>query len=97
MSLSYDSADNTLLVGGFVDEYSGVALREAIAKHSRDFTEPLAIDLADVDFLPSLGVGILAVALKTATDHGTTIELVTADRTVSHQVLNICGLPYRLT
>ncbi len=95
LSLSYDADDKTLLVGGFVDEMSGLALRDAIAKRSQDFTEALVVDLSDVDFLPSLGVGILAVAMRKAGEHGTTIELTAEQGTVAQQVLNICGLPYR--
>lgn len=91
----YDADDRTLLVGGFVDEMSGLALRDAIAKRSQDFTEPLVVDLSDVDFLPSLGVGILAVAMKKAGEQGTSIELTAQQGSVAQQVLNICGLPYR--
>ncbi len=94
LSLSFDPADQILYVGGFVDELSGVALRDAVRKHSREYTEPLVVDLTDVDFLPSLGVGVLAVALRTAEENNVSLELVTKDGTVSQQVLNICGLPY---
>jgi anti-anti-sigma factor len=95
LTTTYSDATGTLLVSGSVDELSGVLLRDAIDKHSVSCTQPLSVDLTDVDFLPSLGVGVLAVAMRTADENGTTIDLVAAPGTVAQQVLNICGLPYR--
>lgn len=83
------------MVSGSVDELAGVALRDAIDKHSDSCTQPLTVDLTDVDFLPSLGVGVLAVAMRTAEEKGASIDLVAASGTIAQQVLNICGLPYR--
>ena len=94
LSLSFDSDARTLFVGGFIDELSGGALRDALRKYSGDYSERLLVDLSDVDFLPSLGVGVLAVAIRTAADNNVALELATTDGTVSQQVLNICGLPY---
>ena len=71
------------------------AFREALEKHSEGFTRDLVVDLDDVDFLPSLGVGVLAVALRTAEERGSRLELVAAKGTIAEQVLHICGLPHR--
>jgi anti-anti-sigma factor len=95
LTTSYDDASRTLFVSGSIDELSGGALRDAIDKHSASYTRQLSVDLTDVDFLPSLGVGVLAVAMRTTQENGATLELVAATGTVAQQVLNICGLPYR--
>lgn len=95
LTTTYDDASSTLMVSGSVDELSGVALREAISKHSEGYARALSVDLSDVDFLPSLGVGVLAIAMRTATENGSHIDLVAADGTIAQQVLGICGLPHR--
>jgi len=90
-----DDETRTLHVSGEVDELSGPALREYLDKHSSGYSENLSVDLSDVDFLPSAGVGVLAVALRNASEQGSTLELIAAKGTIAQQVLNICGLPYR--
>ena len=94
LALSYDEESSTLYLSGSVDELSGVALREAIAQHTDGYRRDLTLDLGKVDFLPSLGVGVLAVAMRNAEEHGTRIDLVAEPDTVVQQVLNVCGLPY---
>jgi anti-anti-sigma factor len=95
LTFSFEPETRTLFVSGEVDELSGIAFRETIEKHSEAFTRPVVIDLSDVDFLPSLGVGVLAVALRNADEKGTRMELVADKGTIAQQVLNICGLPHR--
>ncbi len=95
LAFSYDAETRTLHVSGEVDELSGPALREALGKHSGDYSEDLVVDLGDVDFLPSAGVGVLAVAMRNAQERGSELELVAAKGTIAQQVLNICGLPHR--
>ncbi len=95
LATTYDDATSTLVVSGSVDELSGVALRAAIEKHSDGCTQEMSVDLTDVDFLPSLGIGVLAVAMRTAEENGSRIALVAANGTIAQQVLSICGLPHR--
>ena len=95
LTFTFDEGSRTLCVSGEVDELSGPVLREALQKHSEDYSKDLVVDLDDVDFLPSLGVGVLAVALRTAGERGSTLELIAAKGTIAQQVLNICGLPHR--
>lgn len=95
LACSFDEESRTLFVSGSVDELSGIVLRENLAKHSADYQESLTVDLARVDFLPSLGIGVLAVAMRNAEAHGATIDLVVEHGTLAQQVLNVCGLPYR--
>ena len=96
LTFTFDEGSRTLRVSGEVDELSGPVLREALQQHSADYSKDLVVDLDDVDFLPSLGVGVLAVALRTAGERGSTLELVAAKGTIAQQVLNICGLPHRV-
>jgi anti-anti-sigma factor len=95
LTFSLDEENQTLHVSGEVDELSGPALREALDKNSAGYTQRLVVDLGDVDFLPSAGVGVLAVAMRNAEEHGGRIELVAPKGTIAQQVLNICGLPHR--
>ena len=96
LTFSVDSDTRTLYVSGEVDELSAVRLREALDKHSNGFADDLVVDLSDVDFLPSMGVGVLAVAARNAEERGSKIELVAGKGTIAQQVLNICGLPHRV-
>lgn len=92
MTLEPESA--TLRVSGTVDELSAPPLRQALQKHSEDYTRDLVVDLDDVDFLPSLGVGVLAVAMRHAEEHGVAIRLRATEGTIAQRVLHICGLPH---
>jgi anti-anti-sigma factor len=87
---AFSNDTRTLVVSGEVDELSGQALRSQIVQCSENFTQPLSVDLSDVDFFPSLGVGILARAMTMGE-----IELVAKDGCVAQRVLRICQLPYR--
>jgi anti-anti-sigma factor len=93
--LESDSTARTLVVSGEVDEASAPALRNALDEHSDGFTRDLVVDVSDVGFLPSLGVAVLAVALRTAQERGSVVELVAAKGTIAEHVLEICGLPHR--
>ena len=96
LTFAYDVETSTLAVAGSVDEASGPALRQAIEKYSDDFAKDLVVDLGDVEFLPSLGIGILAVAMRSAAERSSTIELVAVEGTVAQRVLAISGMPHRL-
>ncbi len=81
-------------VSGVIDETSTDALREAIRDCSAGYTEDLTIDLSDVDFLPSDGVGALAGVMKQAEEHGHSIELTVCQGSIIERVLTIVGLPH---
>lgn len=86
----YSAETGSLVVRGEIDELSGPALRNAIVESSERYTRPLTIDLSDVDFCPSLAVGILATAMQSGD-----IELVAKDGCIAQRVLEICGMTYR--
>ena len=90
----YDDASRTLFVSGSVDETATHQLREAIEKYSVGYTQDLIVDLGDVNFLPSVGVGVLAAATRRADETGHAIGLIALDGSVPMQVLKICGLPH---
>ena len=92
---AFDLEGRTLYVSGTIDELSAVHLRDDITKYSSDHTENLTVDLVDVDLLPSVGVGVLAVAIRQAEGNGAAIELVARKETIVQRVLNICGMPFR--
>jgi anti-anti-sigma factor len=91
----HDPATHVLRIGGVVDELSGDDLREAIRLGSDDFSHDLTVDLNDVDFLPSMAVGVLAVARNAAEDAGFRLELVADEGSLAQRVLQICAMPYR--
>ncbi len=95
LAYAYDEDSRTLFVSGAVDEITGPALRQRIVEHSDEYRSDLVVDLCGVELLPSLGVGLLAVAQRNAEELGASIELVAAPGSVVQQVLNVCGLPHR--
>ena len=94
LACSLDGASRTLVVRGSVDELNVDELRAALTSCSTGYTQDLTVDLAGVNFLPSVGIGALAGALRQARAHGRTITLTTDEGSLSHRILAICGLPY---
>lgn len=94
-SAVYEADNSILVISGEVDETSGVTLREAIESHSADFSRDLTVNLSRVDFLPSLAVGVLAVAMTSAERSGVKLVLVAVQGCIAQRVLEICALPYR--
>ncbi|MCW2798303.1 STAS domain-containing protein [Nocardioides sp.] len=94
-SSEFDPTIGTLRISGVIDEAAGDSLREALRVGSGDFSRDLVVDLNDVDFLPSMAVGVLATARNTAEDAGFRLELVAQDGTLAQRVLQVCAMPYR--
>jgi anti-anti-sigma factor len=91
---SYDAANSVLVVAGSVDELAGPVFREDLAKHSAQHTAPLTVDLSDVEFFPSLAVGVLAVAMRTSRESGTELDVRAREGSIVARVLTICALPF---
>ena len=89
-----DFADGTLSVRGEVDDYGIIALRNALAEHGSAPGARLVVDLSDVAYLPSVGVGVITRALGNAARAGAEMILVARQGTVAQRVLMICALPY---
>lgn len=93
-SASYDADQHVLFVAGSVDELAGPVFREDLAKHTEQHTKSLIVDLSDVEFFPSLAVGVLAVAMRQSREAGAPIEVRTRAGGIVARVLTICALPY---
>lgn len=91
---SFDESAQLLAVGGDIDEAGGVALREEISKYSQDFERSITVNLTEVDYCPSLAVGVLATARRKAEEAGVELGLVAAEGSIAQRVLTICGLDH---
>lgn len=92
---SATSSPGVLTVSGSVDEYAVLALRNALREHTDDHTKPLAVDLTDADYLPSVAVSVLVTAMRAAEDNGVELTLVAKNGTIAQRVLMVCALPYK--
>ncbi len=93
---TYDLDDQrgVLALHGELDAPSSVELRQTISKATSALTSDLAIDLADVTFLPSPAIGALASSKAGARLHGATITFVAPAGSVAARLLTICALDY---
>ena len=91
---SYDEDQKLLLIEGSVDELAGPAFRDDLAKYSDQYVKPLRVDLSEVEFFPSLAVGVLAVAMRKGREGGGEVEVLAREGTIVARVLTICALPY---
>jgi anti-sigma B factor antagonist len=79
-------------LGGELDVYTAPRLRERLAELiAADRHRDIVIDLADLAFIDSTGIGVLVGALKRARQHGDEIEL-RSPRPGTRKALEITGL-----
>ena len=89
---SEDRGDWTVLsIKGEVDLYTAPRLKERLADLTGSGRNRLAIDLEQVEFMDSTGLGVLIGALKRCKEAGGTLALV-APREPVVKVLAITGL-----
>lgn len=81
---------STLFVRGCVDELRLDDFREALRTSSHDYTVDLIVDLSEVQFLPSMAIGVLVGARKRFEEAG--LEIVARHGTIARRVLEICWL-----
>ena len=93
---SYDESTGTLSLSGIVDELSIDEMKDAITTASADLTASVVVDLSDVDFLPSIGLGVLAATMRRCRAKGGEVRLATRAGTLSQRVLEFSGLPFEL-
>ena len=89
-----DEERGVLTLHGELDEPASAELRETIAKATNELTSDLAIDLADVTFMPSPAIGVLATSQADARRNGATITFVAPAGSVAARLLTICALDY---
>lgn len=89
-----DFSDGTLHVRGDVDDYGIISLRNLLAEHGTRPGGRLVVDLSEVDYLPSVAVGVLTKALGAAHRDGCDLQLVARRGTIAQRVLMVCALPF---
>ncbi len=95
MDLSISTDDRGTLsvvqVEGEIDVYTAPSLRERLDALVRAGRVHLILDLADVDFLDSTGLGVLVGRLKLVRLYGGSLQLVCVDERIL-RVFSITGL-----
>jgi len=80
-----------LEVQGEVDLYTSPQLRDAILRSIEEGENQIVIDLSNVSFMDSSGLGVLVAGLKRARERGGELALVFGEGSVQ-KVLGITGL-----
>ena len=78
-------------VCGEVDLYTAPRLREELEKAIEDGRQQLVLDLTELDFIDSTGLGVLVGAMKKARQSGGDVSLRNASRS-TYKILEIAGL-----
>ena len=86
-----ESGWGVLEVKGEVDLYTSPQLKDKVNELIEDGQTRLVINLTDVGFMDSSGLGVLVTALKRAKEHEGSLALVCPEGSV-HKVLTITGL-----
>ncbi|MGH2578879.1 MAG: STAS domain-containing protein [Actinomycetota bacterium] len=80
-----------LEVQGEVDLYTSSQLREAIVRLTEEDENRIVVDLYNVSFMDSSGLGVLVAGLKRARERGGELALVFGEGSVQ-KVFGITGL-----
>jgi anti-sigma B factor antagonist len=87
-----DLADHTIvLVRGEVDLATSPALRERLVEITEGETPRVVVDLEEVSFIDSTGIGVLVGGIKRARSQGGELSLVCTQRRIL-KVLEVTGL-----
>jgi anti-sigma B factor antagonist len=79
-------------VGGELDLYTAPQLREAVARVLNGDGPRIAIDLTDVGFIDSSGLGVIVSSLTKARDQGGDLALVAPPASSLTKLLTLIGL-----
>ena len=89
---SRTEGDKTVVsVGGEIDVYTAPKLREQIVQLVEDGQYHLVIDMEDVEFLDSTGLGVLVGGLKRVRAHDGSLRLVCTQERIL-KIFRITGL-----
>ncbi|MYE66445.1 MAG: STAS domain-containing protein [Acidimicrobiaceae bacterium] len=80
-----------LSVGGELDVVGAPYLRQAVVKEVADGARGLLIDLSELDFVDSFGMGAIVGALKRLRQRGGELALVCPSRRI-RRVFELCDL-----
>lgn len=88
-----DMTDDATVVSvrGEVDLYTAPKLRERLDEAVQGDSPRVVVDLGQLDFIDSTGLGVLVGALKQARAAGGDVTLRNANRS-THKILEIAGL-----
>lgn len=87
-----EAGDRTIIdVEGEVDVFTAPKLRETIIAAINDGKDRLIVNLSDVDFMDSTGLGVLVGGLKRVKERNGELAIAGAQGTVL-RVLNVTGL-----
>ena len=87
-----DHGDRTVVhLGGEIDVYTAPLVREKLDEQIQAGRTDLVVDLTEVSFLDSTGLGVLVGGLKRARSHDGTLRLV-CDQEKILKVFRITGL-----
>ena len=86
------SADGrTLAVSGVIDELAVDDFRRELQRCMKASSDAVVVDLSDVDFLPSMAVGVLVGAMN---DDRVSVTAVARKGCFAAAVLSVCGVPF---
>lgn len=93
LSISSDTRDEVTIVhvGGEIDVYTAPVLRERLDEHISEGRTHLVVDLTDVSFMDSTGLGVLVGRLKLVRVTNGSLQLVCASERIL-KVFSITGL-----
>jgi len=93
LSISSDARGEVTVVhvGGEIDVYTAPVLRERLDEHISAGRHHLVVDLEDVSFMDSTGLGVLVGRLKLVRAHNGTLRLVCSSERIL-KVFSITGL-----
>lgn len=79
-----------LSVSGELDLATSATLREEVREHDESFR--LAIDVSDVSFVDSSGLGVMVASLKHVRERGGALAIVTSEASPVARLLQLTGL-----
>ncbi|MBB6451275.1 anti-sigma B factor antagonist [Geomicrobium halophilum] len=85
------SVGTRLYVGGEIDAYTAPQLKEALMPLVEKQEAYVIVDLEEVNYIDSTGLGIFVGALKAADQHNSTMRLVSLNDRVK-RLFSITGL-----
>lgn len=91
LDLTEVNGSTVLTVRGEVDVYTAPKLRERLVELAADGHHKVVVDLEQVDFLDSTGLGVLVGGLKRLRSHDGDLLLVSTQRRIL-KVFEITGL-----
>jgi anti-sigma B factor antagonist len=93
LSITSDARDEVTIihVGGEIDVYTAPVLRERLDEHISEGRHHLVVDLEDVSFMDSTGLGVLVGRLKLVRVSNGSLKLVCSSERIL-KVFSITGL-----